>query len=193
MIIRIFLSVLSLVRFLPDNRVGMRLRNIYFRLIDSRVPKSTRIHSGAIIHKTGNLFLGEFCVIGKGTEINPLNSHGVYIGNHFLSAPNVYVRSANHNYFISQNPIMSSGHVAKKIVYKDNVYSVVVEDNVWVGRGACILSGSHIGEGSVIGANAVVKGYIPPKSIVYGNPGVIIANREEIRNLSQRDDIDLFD
>ena len=38
----------------------------------------------------------------------------------------------------------------------------VVEDNVWIGDGAAILPGAHIGIGSIIGANSIVNGIIPP-------------------------------
>lgn len=38
-----------------------------------------------------------------------------------------------------------------------------------IGAGATILRGTHIGEGSVIGAGAVVRGDIPPHSLVTSN------------------------
>jgi hypothetical protein len=51
-------------------------------------------------------------------------------------------------------------------------------NDVWVGRGAMILSGSQVGHGAVIGAGAVVAGKsIPPYAIVAGNPGTIIGSR----------------
>ena len=52
--------------------------------------------------------------------------------------------------------------------------SVIVKDNVFIGAGAILLPGTIIGENSIIGAGAVVKGEIPPCSVVIGNPGKII-------------------
>lgn len=52
--------------------------------------------------------------------------------------------------------------------------SVIVKDNVFIGAGAILLPGTFIGENSIIGAGAVVKGEIPPCSVVIGNPGKII-------------------
>jgi lipopolysaccharide O-acetyltransferase len=46
----------------------------------------------------------------------------------------------------------------------------VVEDNVWIGDGVVILPGSHIGEGSIIGANSVVNGVIPKYCSAAGIP-----------------------
>ncbi len=46
---------------------------------------------------------------------------------------------------------------------------IVVEDDVWIGYGATILSGVRIGKGSVVGAGSVVSKDIPPFSIYIGN------------------------
>ena len=46
---------------------------------------------------------------------------------------------------------------------------IVIEDNVWIGDGACILANVTIGCNSIIGANAVIKKDIPPYSTVVGN------------------------
>jgi acetyltransferase-like isoleucine patch superfamily enzyme len=51
---------------------------------------------------------------------------------------------------------------------------VVLERNVWVGRGAAILAGVRIGEGSVIGYGAVVTSDVPPGVIAAGNPASVI-------------------
>lgn len=48
---------------------------------------------------------------------------------------------------------------------------VVVENEVWIAHGAVLEPGAHVGEGSVIGAGAVVSGRVPPRSLVMGNPG----------------------
>ena len=51
---------------------------------------------------------------------------------------------------------------------------IVIEKNCWIGAGVTILKGTHIGEGSVIGAGSVVKGVIPPHSIVTSNRELVI-------------------
>jgi virginiamycin A acetyltransferase len=54
---------------------------------------------------------------------------------------------------------------------------IIVEDEVWIGVGALILSGVKIGKGAIIGARAVVTKDIPPYSIAAGNPAKIIKYR----------------
>lgn len=60
---------------------------------------------------------------------------------------------------------------------------IVVDDDVWIGYGATIMSGVHIGKGAVIAAGAVVVKDVPPYSIVGGVPAKVIKYRfpEDIR------------
>jgi lipopolysaccharide O-acetyltransferase len=45
-----------------------------------------------------------------------------------------------------------------------------IGSNVWIGDGVSVLSGANIGDGCVIGANAVVVGEIPPFTVAVGVP-----------------------
>lgn len=56
---------------------------------------------------------------------------------------------------------------------------IVVEDDVWIGYGATILSGVCIGQGAVVAAGAVVSKNVPPYAIVGGIPAKIIKYRFE--------------
>ena len=48
--------------------------------------------------------------------------------------------------------------------------ATVIEQNVWIGEGACILGGVRVGAGAVIGANAVVTRDVEPRTVVGGVP-----------------------
>ncbi len=52
--------------------------------------------------------------------------------------------------------------------------AVVIQRDVWIGEGACILPGVTIGHNSIIGANSVVTRDIPPYSIAAGCPAKVI-------------------
>ena len=51
--------------------------------------------------------------------------------------------------------------------------AIIIDNNVWIGQNATIIS-SIIGDGAIIGANAVVTHNVPAYSMVAGNPAKII-------------------
>jgi len=50
---------------------------------------------------------------------------------------------------------------------------VVIEDDAWIGIGAIILKGVHIGRGARIGAGAIVTKDVPAGATAVGNPARI--------------------
>lgn len=66
--------------------------------------------------------------------------------------------------------------------------NIIVDDDVWIGENALILSGVHIGQGAVVAAGAVVTKDVEPYAIVGGNPAKVIKyrfNKELIEELSK--------
>ena len=55
--------------------------------------------------------------------------------------------------------------------------NIIVDDDVWIGYGATIMSGVHIGQGAVIAARAVVTKDVPPYAVVGGGPAKVIKYR----------------
>lgn len=54
---------------------------------------------------------------------------------------------------------------------------IILDDDVWVGQHAIILSGVHIGQGAVVAAGAVVTKDVPPYAVVGGVPAKVIKYR----------------
>jgi len=52
--------------------------------------------------------------------------------------------------------------------------SVVIEDHVWLATRTTVLTESHIGAGSIVGAGSTVKGDVPACALVAGNPGTVV-------------------
>src|SRR5262249_26447842 len=52
---------------------------------------------------------------------------------------------------------------------------VAIGKRVFVGAGSIILAGTTIGDNSIIGAETVVRGDIPPGSLVLGNPAEVVS------------------
>ena len=51
---------------------------------------------------------------------------------------------------------------------------ITIEDDVWLGHGAIVLSGVRIGKGAVVGAAAVVTRDVPAGAVVAGVPARVI-------------------
>jgi acetyltransferase-like isoleucine patch superfamily enzyme len=163
----------------PSSGIGNRIRKYYwykkYQILDI-----SHIGRGSKITSTDRLSVGKNLVLGENVVIENSNSHGCYIGDFVGIARSSYIRTANHNFDDIDVPWMHQGHLAKKINYKNSVYSIVIEDNVWIGSNAILLSGAHIGIGVIVSAGSVVSSKIPEYSIVSGNPARIIANRKKI-------------
>ena len=56
---------------------------------------------------------------------------------------------------------------------------ITVDNDVWIGYGATIMSGVHIGQGAIVAAGAVVTKDVPPYAIVGGVPAKVIKYRFE--------------
>ena len=56
--------------------------------------------------------------------------------------------------------------------------NIIIDDDVWIGFGATIMSGVHIGQGAVIAAGSVVTKDVPPVAVAAGNPVRFIKNIE---------------
>lgn len=111
----------------------------------------------------GNFTYGVLNIISFGNVCSEL-----YVGSFCSIAPNVtFLLSGEHNYNkISTFPINS------KIFNEDETETngnIIIEDDVWIGFGATILSGVKVGQGAVIGAGQVVAKDIPPYCIYAGN------------------------
>ena len=48
-----------------------------------------------------------------------------------------------------------------------------IGNDVWIGHGALVKPGVRIGDGAVVGANAVVTHDVPPYAVVAGNPAIV--------------------
>lgn len=135
---------------------------------------------------------GTVLSIGENVQINDYVHiaaiHSVKIGDNALLASRVFISDVLHgNYAASSAEAQSPPESIAKLrplSYKD----VVIEDNVWVGEGVCILPGVTVGRCSIVGANAVVTKDVPANCIVAGNPARIIKRYNDASHCWERCD-----
>jgi acetyltransferase-like isoleucine patch superfamily enzyme len=179
----VFRELKALIGFIiiqyPDTHFGFWLREKYWRRVHkNRIGKNCVIHRASKIGLKNMVEIGDFFNMGEYVTVAAGDSHPIFIGNHVQLARGAYLRSANHSFKDLSTPILFQGHSFKTIEYKQKKYSIVVEDDVWIAANAIILSGAHIGKGSIVGSGSVVRGYFPPNSIIIGNPAVVVSTRE---------------
>lgn len=134
----------------------------------------------------GNIFPIDIVSIGKGgyglLNIQSLSANcgeRLTIGDFVSIAPGVlFILGGNHQTkTITTFPIYSKSIKPNPILDAQSRGPIIIEDEVWIGTNAIILSGVTIGKGAIIGAGSVVTKNIPPYAIVGGNPASIVKYR----------------
>lgn len=107
-----------------------------------------------------NSGLGQFSFIGCGG--------GVHIGNDVIMGQYVSFHTENHLFDDVDRPIREQG-VRRA--------AIEIGDDCWIGAKASFLSGAKLGRGCVVAAGAVVRGEVPPYSVIGGVPARILKTR----------------
>jgi len=165
----------------PKSRIGNLFRKLYWKL-KLNIGKNPNIDRSTVFENSHLIEIGDDFLAGVGVTFGAGDCKGIFVGNNVLVAQGTYLRSGNHNFVRTDIPIREQGHTCASIPFRDKEYSIIIENDCWIASNCTILSGSHIGEGSVLSANTVVSGKIPPYSIVIGNPGRVIKNRKKMEN-----------
>ncbi|HEX6936396.1 MAG TPA: acyltransferase [Actinomycetes bacterium] len=114
----------------------------------------------------GTLRIGDKTVLGRE---NTLNCYlDLDIGPRCIVADWVYMCDFDHRTDDVHVPIKDQGIVKTP---------VRVDEDVWVGVKASVLRGAQVGRGTVVAAHAVVRGTVPPYSVVAGVPGRVVRDR----------------
>ena len=118
------------------------------------------------------LIIGKFCQIGRGVEF-------------IMNGANHQMNSVSTYPFYIFNGWRQYPTKKEDLPFKGDT---VIGNDVWIGQNVTFLPGVHVGDGCIIGANAVVASDIPPYSIVVGNPARVIRKRfdDEMIELLER-------
>jgi acetyltransferase-like isoleucine patch superfamily enzyme len=104
------------------------------------------------------IVIGSFCSIAHRVTIHVGGGHGAEL-----------VSTYPFDYFLLRRP-------KPHRTYRTTPPTVIGND-VWIGAGATVLSGIHVGDGAIIGSCAVVASDVPPYAVVAGNPARTIRFR----------------
>ncbi len=127
----------------------------------SEIRSSMLSSLGAGLRFGKNSGCGAYSFIGAGGPIR--------IGEHVIMGQHVSFHAENHNFSRTDIPIRMQG-VTKK--------GITLEDDCWVGANVTFLDGCQVGRGCVIAAGAVVRGEVPPFSVIAGVPARVVRSRK---------------
>ena len=117
--------------------------------------------------------LSSFIIIEDGVDLGEdtfiTASNRIVIGRNSLFGRMVTVTDNSHG-TTSIEDLSKAPHLRMVISNGE----VVIGENVWIGDKATILPGVHIGNGAVVGANAVVTKDVPPFCVVGGIPAKVL-------------------
>ena len=114
------------------------------------------------------LVIGDRCVVGARCSI--IAHSGIDIGDDVWMGEDVFITDANHGYEDVSRPI------GRQIA---DAEPVTIGAGSWLGHGAIVLPGAHIGTHVVVAAGSVVRGVVPDCCVVAGTPARIVRRRGE--------------
>ena len=158
-----------------------------FYCFRSRLPRGAEIGRGASTYlgtmfdvgPQGHVKLGDYALV-HGARI--ICDSEILIGDYALISWNVVLmdtyrlplnlpdRRRELEWLSTRQPRVPDAEVPARPIH--------IQRNVWIGFDACVLPGVTIGEGSVVGARAVVASDVPPFAVVAGNPARVIRHLE---------------
>lgn len=119
---------------------------------------------------TARLRIGSYCSVADGVKF--FLSYG-----HRIDWITSYPFAGGDDFWLAGRTI-ENGMVSKG--------DITLGSDVWVGNGACILSGVTLGHGAIVGTASVVTKDVPAFAFVAGNPARVVRYRfseEEITDL----------
>jgi len=116
------------------------------------------------------LVIGKNCKIGDNVHI--VASKKVIIGDDCLFASKIFISDTNHGRYDGVQ--VKSSPAVPPDDRPLSTAEVRIGDRVWIGENVVILPGVTIGNGSIIGANALVNRDVPMNSIAVGSPARVI-------------------
>ena len=162
------------------------VRARYWRLLHRGLEVGPSVRAGfgcrLFLDPRARLVLGARCQIDDATTIAVYDDGcinlgpGSFVGHHCTLAAHASIEIGAGTYIAELVSVRDHDHVVGALPSsgQKTIDPVVIGPNVWIGAKTTVLRGARIGEGAVIGANAVVRGELPPRSVCGGVPARVI-------------------
>lgn len=95
----------------------------------------------------------------------------IFIGEGSLIGSKVYIGDHSHGHTTSEDIERESIPANRPLSCVDDV---IIGSKVWLCDGVVVLAGTHIADGSIVGANSVVNGQFDRPAVLAGAPAKVI-------------------
>lgn len=161
-------------------RIFWFLRFLIYSIFINATGRMGYIGEPAFIKGYRKIFVGRDFRLFPGARLEVVGEGRLAIGNYFRCGHNLFVTCTNKNVSIGDFCIFSanvfigtqkndySKSTNDKDWFKANVaeYSVSIGNRCFLGYGVVILPGTVLGDGCIVGANAVVSGVYLENSVI---------------------------
>ena len=135
-----------------------------------------------VIDTPKNLFVYENSKIKDNVRIINSPAEKVIIKKYTTISYNTTIVTNNHYSTVEiPQPILDSSHI------NDKSTDIIIEEDCWVGTGAKLLAGTHLGRGCIVGAGSIVNKEVPPYALVVGSPAKIVAVKFSIEQILEHE------
>jgi acetyltransferase-like isoleucine patch superfamily enzyme len=160
------------MRFSLRQKIASHIRFMLLRAVNKGLTVGGNVYlgRGSSVSAIYELSIANNVYIGKNVSIEIQGK----IGSGVLIANNVgIIGRRDHDHTTSDN---GSLIFFAKTVRENRALSepTIIEDGVWIGFGAIVLSGVTIGRRSVVAAGSVVTVNVPSGVVVAGNPAKVV-------------------
>lgn len=152
------------------------------------VHNTARVDESVKVYNPANLVMEEKTNIDAGAVI--MNTRARFIMKKYSGAAfGLTVITGGHLYppGIFHKQITDEMKDKIDINHEEDI-DIVVDEDVWIGARTILLRGTHLGRGCIVGAGSVVRGAVPPYSIVMGNPAKVIGFKFSLKEMQMHEE-----
>lgn len=131
-----------------------------------------RLGQGSTVSSAHGLVIGDHVAIGRNCTVEVCGRIGDYT---LVAAAVGIVGRKDHDHNAVGVPIRYTTWVGDRACAPTDC--VDIGTDVWVGYGACILSGVVVGDGAVVAARSLVTRDVPAFAVVAGSPAQVVGWR----------------
>lgn len=128
-------------------------------------------YNGRITSFSGKIEIDEECTFGDNNKIVAAYGMSISIGKDCMFSHDIFLLAGDGH-------LMYDLHTKQSINLFMNLplskQFIKIGEHVWIGLRACILNGTSIENGSVVGAGSLVKGSFTNNCVIVGNPAKLI-------------------